>query len=138
MSPGWALVSPGWASLFPSAKLIHKSSSTSYHNPLLLQLKVTKKQGKSKNSFRFESMWLKEPKCEEVVTEAWNEGLVAANSHPLLSCLNSCKAKLEEWNWTEFGHVGKEIARLQKLLEVQPTNLEVIKHIRETRVELNC
>ncbi|XP_075669717.1 uncharacterized protein LOC142639416 [Castanea sativa] len=102
---------------------------------------AVKKRDKSTKTFRFESMWLKEPKCEEIVTEAWNEGLVAATSHPLLTCLNSCKKKLQEWNQSEFGHVGKKVAQLQKLLEVlemQPTSPEVIKHMRETRVELNC
>lgn len=40
-----------------------------------------------------------------------------------------------------FGHVGKEINRLQKhleWLEVQPTDPGIIQKIRETRTELNC
>ena len=49
--------------------------------------------------------------------------------------------RLQAWNRDEFGHVGKEIALLQKLLEcleMQPTSPDVIKDMRETRVELNC
>lgn len=94
------------------AKLLHKSSSTSDHSPLILQMVAKKKRAKSKRCFRFESMWLKDSKCGEIVTEAWNEGLVDVSSHPLVSCLNSCKTILQAWNRDEFGHVEKEIARL--------------------------
>ena len=39
-----ALASTDWHSLFPTAKLHHKSSSISDHNPLLLHLLSKKKQ----------------------------------------------------------------------------------------------
>ena len=45
------------------------------------------------------------------------------------------------WNGHEYGHVGKKIACLQKHLEgleLQASSPEVIKDLRETRVELNC
>nr|POE67802.1 hypothetical protein CFP56_29342 [Quercus suber] len=41
-------------------------------------------------------------------------------------------SKLEAWNRSEFGHVGKEVARLQKQLEwleLQPTDAGVIQKI---------
>ena len=80
------------------------------------------------------------------MSEAWNAGLVATSSHPFLSCLNSCKTRLQAWNrdrdvFGAFRHVGQEIALLQKLLEwleMQPTSSDVIKNMRETKVELNC
>ena len=65
-----ALASIDWHSLFPNAKLHHKSSSASNHNPLLLHLFSKKKHLKHKKIFRFESMWLKDERCENVVTEA--------------------------------------------------------------------
>ena len=136
-----ALVNSDWATKFPLAKLLHKSSSTSNHSPLILQMVAKKKRAKSKRSFRFESMWLKDSKYGEIVPEAWNKGLVDVSSHPLVSCLNSCRTRLQAWNRDEFGHVGKEIAQLQKLLkylEMQPTSLDVIENMRKTRVELKC
>ena len=69
-----ALASTNWHSLFPTAKLHHKSSSVSIHNPLLLHLFSKKIHQKHKKIFRFESMWLKDERCEKVVTEAWEEG----------------------------------------------------------------
>lgn len=55
--------------------------------------------------------------------------------------LDTCRSRLEEWNISEFGHVGKEIYHLQKRLEwleMQPTTQATIKDMRETIVELNC
>ena len=54
--------------------------------------------------------------------------------------MESCRNKLEVWNMTDYGHVGKKIASLQKRLEwleLQATSPAVIKDLRETRVELN-
>ena len=112
-----ALASSNWHLLFPTAKLHHKSSSVSDHNPLLLQLFSKKKRQKFKKLFRFESMWLKDERCKDIVTEAWREGLCLASDFPILSCMESCRNKLEVWNMTDYGHVGKKIASLQKRLE---------------------
>ena len=136
-----ALASTDWHSLFPSAKLHHKSSSVFDHNPLLLHLFSKKKHQKYKKIFRFESMWLKDERCEKVVIEAWGEGLCITSGFPILSCMESCRNKLEVWNTTEYVHVGKKIAFLQKRLEgleMQASSSAVIKDLRETRVELNC
>ena len=54
-----ALASSDWHLLFPMAKLHHKSSYVSDHNPLLLQLFSKKIHQKFKKIFRFKSMWLK-------------------------------------------------------------------------------
>ena len=75
------------------------------------------------------------------MTEAWGEGLCLASDFPILSCMESCRNKLEVWNMTDYGHVGKKIASLQKRLEwleLQATSPDVIRDLREMRVELNC
>uniref|UniRef100_A0A7N2L446 DUF4283 domain-containing protein n=1 Tax=Quercus lobata TaxID=97700 RepID=A0A7N2L446_QUELO len=64
-----------WTIKFPQAKLFHKSSSSSDHNPLVLQLVKEKIIPKHPKIFWFEAMWLKDSSCEEVVTSAWDEGL---------------------------------------------------------------
>ena len=68
-----ALAMTEWLSLFPEVKLHHLTSLASDHSPLLLML--VHKRRRPKKLFRFESMWLKDPRCEEVVLEAWNDGL---------------------------------------------------------------
>ena len=45
------------------------------------------------------------------------------------------------WNGVEFGSVGKTVAELQKKLEwleLQPSTPDIIRYLRNTRIELNC
>ena len=103
-----------WVNLFLRAKLHHLTNSASDNSFLLLRLdrKVSKK--KMKKLFRFESMWLKEPQCEEIVQNAWQDGIIAQSDFPLVSCINQCRMQLEVWNKNVFGHVGRKINELQK------------------------
>lgn len=122
-------MSSDWSLLFPMARLFHKSSSALDHSPLLLKFFEDQNRGKQKRVFRFESMWLKDSRCDNIATSAWNEGQIGNSPHPILSCLNLCRARLEAWNRTECDHVGREIAQLQKQLEwleMQPTDLGII------------
>ena len=99
------------------AQLFHKSSSVSDHCPLLLTFFKKSKRGRHKKGFKFEAMWVQDPRCESIVSSAWSEGLDDISPYPILKCLNSRKSKLEAWSRSEFGHVGKKVARLQKQLE---------------------
>ena len=83
---------------FPAAKLHHLSSSTSYHSPLSLHLVPKKKKKKIRKSFRFESMWLKDNRCEEIVKDAWEEGVHAGAKGVLKSFLEHCQHDLNAWN----------------------------------------
>ena len=64
------LATKDWIDLFPTAKLYHLSSSASDHSPLSLHLVKKKRQKKIKKSFQFESMWLKDSRCEDIVIAA--------------------------------------------------------------------
>ena len=99
------------------ACLYHLTSAASDHSPLVLHFVQRIRERRRKRLFRFELMWLKDPKCEEVVFEAWEEGLSVSIGFPLTLCLERCKLRLEAWNKGEFGHVGRKIEELQKHLE---------------------
>ena len=136
-----AMATPGWMNLFPEAKLYHLSSSVSDHNPLVLHLVRKKNRNKKpKKTFRFESMWLRDQRCEELVKAAWEEGKVTSTGSTLGNCLGKCHASLEAWNKTEFGHVGRKVAELQKRLEwieLQQSSPEINNELMRTRVDLN-
>ena len=73
--------------------------------------------------------------------EAWDESLYEGSSDVLNRCLESFRARLEVWNEIEFGNVGKTMAELQKKLEwleLQPSTLDMIRSLRNLRIELNC
>lgn len=92
-------------------RLFHKSSIFD-HSPLLLHFLNKLKKGKKKKLFRFESMWLGDARCEQVVSEVWSEGLSSTSNFLIVQCLEECRMKLEAWNKTEFGYVGVKIAQL--------------------------
>ena len=136
-----ALATIEWVNLFPMACLYHLTSIALDHSPLALHFVQRIRERRRKCLFRFESMWLKDPKCEEVVLKAWEEGLAVSTGFPLTSCLERCKLRLEAWNKGEFGHVGRKIAELKKhleWLELQPTSPSIIGEMKKTRIELNC
>lgn len=112
-----ALATTNWLNLFSSAKLYHLTSSASDHSPLSLHLERRPRKRKLRKVFRFKSMWLQDSRCEEVVHEAWDEGLSKVSNSTITICLEQCRIKLDAWNNMEFGHVSHTIANLQKRLE---------------------
>ncbi|KAK9998737.1 hypothetical protein SO802_018340 [Lithocarpus litseifolius] len=112
-----ALANKEGIDFFPAAKLHHLSSSASNHSPLSLHLVPKMRKKKMKKTFRFESMWLKDSRCEDIVKAAWEEGLHAGTEDVLKSCLEHCRHDLDAWNKEEFGHVGRKIDVLQNKLE---------------------
>ncbi|KAL0001169.1 hypothetical protein SO802_014950 [Lithocarpus litseifolius] len=106
-----------WLDKFPMARNYHCTSSASDHCPLSLHLEERKKTQRFGKSFRFEAMWLKEASFEEVVTLAWEEATINGSGFSMVECLNNCRMKLEDWNKNVFGHVGNNLARLQKHLQ---------------------
>ena len=93
-----ALATMEWFHLFPMATLTHLSSSASNHSPLILQLFVKPRKKRMGRVFQFESMWLKDPRCDVIVEEAWDKGLYGGSGDVLNRCLESCRARLEVWN----------------------------------------
>ena len=59
---------------------------------------------------------------------------------PISRCLEICRNRLEAWNKSDFGHVGRKISELQdklEWLEHQPASPSIISATRETRIDLN-
>ena len=136
-----ALATQEWMDLFPTAKLHHLSSSASDHSLLCLHLVHRQRRRKARKLFIFESMWLKDRRCEEVVKAAWVEKEMVATNRVLERCLERCRVDLSAWNKSEFGHVGRKISNLQRRLEgleLLPASTEQIRELKSTRIELNC
>ena len=104
-----ALAILNWLNLFPSTKLFHLTSSASDHSPLSLHFERRPPKRKVGRVFRFESMWLKDSRCEEVVNEAWDEGKLMGANSILSNYLDRCRVKLNAWNKLEFRHVSRTI-----------------------------
>ena len=68
--------------------------------------------------FKLEAMWLRDPRCANIVSDAWEYGLCISTGHPLQNCISSCSARLTQWNKREFGHVGHPIKTLRNKLQI--------------------
>ena len=135
-----ALAIAAWKSKFPGALVQHLSMSTSDHSMIVVSTPSTKPRYKRpRPPFRFEAMWLRDPRCAEIVEDAWMEGLYQPNGAQIRNCLDSCRTRLSAWNKTEFGHVGRQISRLEKELQMlEQHHRPNHKHIEEVRKALNC
>ena len=132
-----ALATLDWFLKFANAKLYHLSITTSDHCILALQWNQgEKRRHRGGKPFRFEAMWLRDPRCAEVVSDAWEFGHGVPTGHPLQNCISSCNARLTQWNKKEFGHVGNRIKSLRNRLQALETapehNMETIRQVRQS------
>ena len=77
-------------------------------------LTINPSGGQHHKPFRFEAMWLKDPRCDKVVPDLWQEGLNKPGGYQFNNCIDRCNERLKVWNKVEFRHVGRKIAGLPK------------------------
>ena len=83
-------------------------------------------------------MWLQDPRCADIVQEAWHEGHFKPDGSSITNCYASCRDRLTTWNKLEFGHVGNKIVKLnQKLQVLEHHSIHNDTEIQEVRVTLN-
>ena len=137
-----ALTNNAWKSKFVGVEVHHVPMSTSDHSLLALRLPKEEedKNRRGQRMFRFKAMWFCDPQCDEVVQEAWYEGLSKLGRYPFTNCIDICRSRLQVWNKMELGHVGRKIASLEKQLkrlELLPGSKETDDDIMEVRKALN-
>ena len=136
-----ALATAAWKQKFPGATVQHVSMSTSDHDVLATHLSTQRPcYLHNRPPFRFKPMWLCDPHyCAKVVQDALLEGLYKPNKAQITNCLDSCRNRLQTWNKVEFGHVGKQIARLEKKLQFLERDPQLHENnIQATRRDINC
>ncbi|KAL0013943.1 hypothetical protein SO802_001012 [Lithocarpus litseifolius] len=93
--------------------------SSSDHSMLAIRIQPSRpRQRRSRPLFCFEAMWLQDPRCADIVQEAWHEGLYKLDGASITNYHASCRDRLSAWNKLKFGHVGNTIAKLNWRLQV--------------------
>ncbi|GLT94943.1 hypothetical protein SLE2022_126540 [Rubroshorea leprosula] len=68
-----SLATPNWRALFPRAKVRLLPPLSSDHSPLWITLDSHyKRRNRCRRRFRFEDMWLQDPRCTEIIKSSWN------------------------------------------------------------------
>ena len=120
-----------WLSLFPEAKVFHRSMAASDHCLLSLSLRVRSPRSVVKRRFMFEEMWTREEGCKEVIETAWDP-LNCNPNMPIQKRLQSCKDHLQDWNYKVFGNVNKVLKQKQRRLQ----HLEELNLLHESAEEI--
>ncbi|KAL0000259.1 hypothetical protein SO802_019861 [Lithocarpus litseifolius] len=81
-----AFATTEWLNMFPGARLHHLASSAFDHCCLMLRTNQRFQWRKMKKLVRFESMWLKDGRCGDIVKESWAEGELMGRGNIFSSC----------------------------------------------------
>ena len=112
-----------WQAIFHKVKVQHRSMATSDHCSLLLHLTQGRKARKQKRQFRFETIWLQDPACKDVVELAWNGISTTSENHTIQAKVKNCQDQLQWWNKNVFGHNDKQLKDWrEKLQQLQSLN----------------
>nr|GMD52275.1 pectin acetylesterase 8-like [Ipomoea batatas] len=112
-----------WCSLFPNAKANSLLAAKSDHMPLHLQL-LPQLIPNSRANFRFESLWLRESHCRDIMLECWSR----TQGQSLMDRVGSCGKAI--WIW------GKHFARnFNRRIDFWRRRMEATKHRRDQNAE---
>ena len=113
-----ALASSNWLQKFPMARLHHLSGFSSDHKPIWLCTDdVNSHFYRPQRPFKFEAMWVRDERCEEVVHSAWDMGLHIDPISSVLVKVGHYQEQLITWNKKVFGNVRWKLAKVRKKLE---------------------
>jgi hypothetical protein len=126
-----ALGSEDFLNRFSPTKVVHLPRFGSDHAALLVLLEAHDYGVKKKriHLFRFEEVWTKDNRCEELIARSWRS--TGGNCISKLSSIQSLDADFEDY---QIGNIRKEIKSIESKLRDLPSwsaNKEEIDNVRE-------
>ncbi|XP_060668083.1 uncharacterized protein LOC132799665 [Ziziphus jujuba] len=129
--------------LFPCGVVQHFPNSVSDHQALCLLLDGSAQLDlRPGNRFHFESVWLGELECANIVDEEWNftpSGTVTM--HDVIQKVNNCAKKLRRWNKYSFNYINQRLTccyqTLSDLQYKSPT-IDNMRELHQVEDEINC
>lgn len=102
----YTFVNEEWSRKFPQALLTHMTRTSSYHHPLMLQLKPAHTQKSGNWTFKFQSCWLEHVDFKDFLKNTWQD-----KGAPLHSLLSECADRLAWWSKEIFGSISRRKKR---------------------------
>lgn len=88
------LATSQWEDLFPHAKVTHGVAVYSNHLPICLDTKIRVVGRRKERLFRFETMWMGEKGCEDIIEDTWRRGNVHHGVQNVMSLISECSERL--------------------------------------------
>jgi mannosylglycoprotein endo-beta-mannosidase len=121
-----------WLNLLPESHLEYKSSSTSDHNLMLVQLKPTTISGPK--TFKFFNHWMSMEGFNDLLQTSWGNSVTGYPMFKLVTKLKGLKVILKEWaslqsNSTKYniGKWNQNLLQIQQNLSADPFNEKLHK-----------
>ncbi|XP_043710063.1 uncharacterized protein LOC122658959 [Telopea speciosissima] len=111
-----ALANLAWRMKFENAITFVRPTIGSDHNPLLVDTNGGKSSGS--RPFHFEAMWIRHPRCKQVISSSWTLSPSNPNDHFWIQKTGNCREALRKWNYEDFDHVQARIKELKQHLEI--------------------
>uniref|UniRef100_A0A2N9HH03 Reverse transcriptase domain-containing protein n=1 Tax=Fagus sylvatica TaxID=28930 RepID=A0A2N9HH03_FAGSY len=134
---GWTegITNIEWRLAFPKANVIHLGAINSDHCPLLID--TNPEDSFSPRPFRFEAVWAKDPRCYEVINQAWKKQFVGSAGFQLFQKQRVTAEALKHWNKMVFGHCQTRISELTTTIEEVQANPPTEANLR-LEAKLQC
>lgn len=108
------LCTSSWFDLFSNYTVEHLLRYKFDHVPIITRAKVESGNRRKQRGFRFETCWLLDEGCEDVVRQAW-EG---SNGEGVISRISSMAHRLTSWSSVHCSKLGNQIKKVEKALFV--------------------
>lgn len=102
--------------LFQSMKVQLLAGLSSDHKPILIEL-IERDEEKSKGyqGFKFESKWMLDEECNDIIKEAWGENRLEINPVAVVCTkLERCQGDLTRWSRHKFGNTEDTLKKKKK------------------------
>ncbi|KAF4375818.1 hypothetical protein F8388_014540 [Cannabis sativa] len=111
-----------WHNLYPSVRVLNGDLIHSDHRPVVASLEndIRHQQNDRKRCFRFETHWLKDDDCHDIVQRTWLAPEVSSpldNQDCILDIFGRCADQLGAWNKGKFGSISRLVRETQKQLD---------------------
>ncbi|KAF4359436.1 hypothetical protein F8388_001480 [Cannabis sativa] len=111
-----------WHNLYPSVRVLNGDLLHSDHRLVVASLEnvIRLQRNDRKRCFRFETHWLKDDNCHDIVQRTWLASEVSSpldNQDCILDIFGRCADQLGAWNKGKFGSIPRLVRETQKQLD---------------------
>ncbi|KAH7859866.1 hypothetical protein Vadar_006435 [Vaccinium darrowii] len=118
-----AFANSKWRVMYDRAMVFVELAVGSDHNPLVLNTDVP--LNKVGQPFKFESFWVTEVGCNEVIVDSWSRQQDGSLMFTVCKKLKVCKEMLKDWSRRTFGELRFRIDSAKEQLSVIQQRMEV-------------